>query len=116
DSPAARHLADDLAVMLSQSGLPVIRARFWGVPVRLQTERDEQVSIDELEARRDQLVVAVLTDGRLLTRAAAARDRRDRTRSLLAGLGHWPRVTFIDFGRDDDRLAVLLERHGVRAI
>lgn len=114
DSPVARQLADDLALMLEQSGLPVMRATFWGMPDRLRTSGDEVITVDAFDARRDSMAVAVLTDGRMMSLAHRARNRRGDVHELLRNLAFWPRVSFIDFG--DGRLAPLCEGHGLRVI
>lgn len=116
DSPAARHLARDLIRTLEGSGLPVVKSTFWGIPYHLATEGDESMTVDELDARRDTAVVAVLTDGRLMQTAYRARDRGEDLRNLLRNLSFWPRVTFLAFGRDRARLASMVEPHGMRVI
>ncbi len=116
DSPVARHLADDLAMMLERSGLPVTRATFWGIPERLRTEGDEIITLDAFDARRDRTAVAILTDGRLMASAHRARNRRGELHTLLRNLSYWPRVTFIDFSPDFGRLSAILEPRGLRVI
>lgn len=114
DSPVARQLADDLSLMLTKSGLPVTRATFWGLPERLRSERDESMTLDAFDARRDSAAVAILTDGRMLSLAHRARNRRGDIENLLRTLSYWPRITFIDFG--SDRLTPLCQNHGLRVI
>jgi hypothetical protein len=115
DTPVARHLASDLATMLERSGLPVVRASFWGIPENLHVdEGDEDITVDAFDARRDSAAVAILTDGRLLGAAHRARNRRDDVHRLLHNLSFWPRVTFIDFGRGD--LRAIARPHGMRVI
>ncbi len=116
DSPAARHLARDLASLLERSGLPVLQANFWGIPDQLRTEKDEILVVDALDAKRDSVAVAILTDGRLMSAAHRARDRRGDLHRLLRTLSHWPRVTFIDFGREPRSLDAIVESHGLRVI
>lgn len=114
DTPVARHLADDLELMLQKSGLPVIRATFWGIPERLRTQSNEIITIDAFDARRDSAAVALLTDGRMMSQADRARNRRGDLHNLLRNLSYWPRITFIDFG--SGRLGTLCERHHLRVI
>lgn len=115
-SPVARHLARDLARLLERSGLPVTRAEFWGIPDRLRSEKGEVLIVDELDARRDSVAVAILTDGRIMAAAHRARDRRGELDRLLRSLSRWPRVTFIDFARDNRQLAAVVATHDLRVI
>ena len=115
-SPAARHLARDLARLLERSGLPVTRAEFWGIPDKLRSEKGEVLIVDELDARRDSVAIAILTDGRIMAAAHRARDRRGDLDLLLRTLSHWPRVTFIDFARDNRQLSAVVASHNLRVI
>lgn len=72
-------------------------ARYWGLPERLEGAGGA-VSPADLDERRDTAIVAVLTDGRELARAAASDPLGTRVAPLLRMLGRWPRLTFIDFG------------------
>ncbi|GAB4560172.1 MAG: hypothetical protein Tsb0020_06600 [Haliangiales bacterium] len=116
DAPVARHLARDLARTLERSGLPVTISTFWGLPRQLRMEGEEVVNLDALDARRTSAAVAILTDGRLMHAAHRDNNRSPELHDLLRDLSYWPRVTFIDFGRERGRLGAVVEPHGLRVI
>ncbi len=105
DSSAQRRLADELTATLEQAGLPVERARFWGVPDRLTLASGEIVAPAEMDERRHTAAVALLTDGRLLTRRLDQEHERQRVRALLRTLSNWPHLAFVDFGAGAHNLA-----------
>ena len=96
-SPLAEKLAEELTTTLRASGLVVERATFWGVPDQLET-REGPLHPSELDERRETAIVALLTDGELLTDALRAADRQRRTEALLRLFSFWPRLAFVDFG------------------
>jgi hypothetical protein len=109
-------LADEVEATLKAYGLVVERALFRGVPEYLVTATGGGFAPREIDERRDLALVAVLTDGRVLTRQYAADDRRVRIDALLRDLSHWPRLAFVDFSAGANRLAAILKRHELERI
>ncbi|MDS4041889.1 MAG: formylglycine-generating enzyme family protein [Candidatus Competibacter sp.] len=109
-------LADEVEATLKAHGLVVERALFRGVPEYLVTATGAGFAPREIDERRDLALVAVLTDGRILTRQYAADDRRVRIDALLRDLSHWPRLAFVDFSNGANRLASILGRHELERI
>jgi len=115
DSTLVR-LADEVEATLKAYGLVVERALFRGVPEYLVTATGAGFAPREIDEHRDLALVAVLTDGRILTRQYAADDRRVRIDALLRELSHWPRLAFVDFSAGANRLAAILGRHELERI
>jgi hypothetical protein len=109
-------LADEVEATLKAYGLVVERALFRGVPEYLVTATGGGFAPREIDERRELALVAVLTDGRILTRQYAADDRRVRIDALLRDLCHWPRLAFVDFSAGANRLAAILARHELERI
>ena len=116
DDPAIARLADEIETALRSHRLPIERALFRGVPDWLVTPSGQAFAPNEVDERRDAAVVAVLTDGRILTRQHAADDRRVRIEALLRGLSHWPRLAFVDFAPEPGALAAVLGKHVISRI
>ena len=117
EAPDAEQLAAETAAALRAGGLTVEVARYWGVPDRLQGQEGAALSPAELDERRDTALVAVLTDGRELVRAAAGDALGGRVPPLLRALARWPRLAFVDFGdADGSGLLPLLRRYGLEAV
>ncbi len=115
DSTLVR-LADEVEYTLKAYGLMVERALFRGIPEYLVAATGAGFASREIDERRDLALVAVLTDGRILTRQYAADDRRVRIDALLRDLSHWPRLAFVDFSNGANRLAAILVRHELERI
>lgn len=115
DSTLVR-LADEVEATLKAYGLVVERALFRGVPEYLVTATGAGFAPREIDEYRDLALVAVLTDGRILTRQYVADDRRVRIDALLRELSHWPRLAFVDFSAGANRLAAILGRHELERI
>lgn len=109
-------LADEVEATLKAHGLVVGRALFRGIPEYLVTATGAGFAPREIDERRDLALVAVLTDGWILTRQYAADDRRVRIDALLRDLSHWPRLAFVDFSNGANRLASILGRHELERI
>ncbi len=114
ETPAMRRLVEELAGVLEAAGLPVERAWFWGVPAQLTLEDQRVVAAAELDERRTEAVVAVLTDGRLLARRAADAHDGPDVRVALRFLSNWPRLAFADFG--EGQLAELLRGEDLEVV
>jgi hypothetical protein len=109
-------LADEVETTLKAYGLVVERALFRGIPEYLVTTEGAGFAPREIDERRELALVAVLTDGRILTRQYAADDRRVRIDALLRDLSHWPQLAFVDFSAGANRLAAILARHELERI
>ncbi|HYN22730.1 MAG TPA: hypothetical protein VE078_17350 [Thermoanaerobaculia bacterium] len=116
DDPALARLADEIADVLRTHALPVERASFHGVPRLLTTSSGQFFAPGEIDELRGTALVAVLTDGRVLTRQYAADDRRVLLDALLRGLSHWPRLVFVDFSQGSNNLSSILARHSLEAL
>jgi hypothetical protein len=116
EDPALPRLAAEIETVLAAHGLPVERAAFRGVPHRLVTAAGQDFAPNEIDERRDVALVAILTDGRRLTRRWAADDQRVRIDALLRSLSHWPRLAFVDASRDRHGLAAILNRHSLAVL
>ncbi len=117
EDSAIRRLADEVEATLQSYGLPVERASFRGTPEHLVTASGAVFAPREIDERRDVALVAVLTDGRMLSRQyRAADDRRVRIDALLRGLSHWPRLAFVDFSDGSNGLAGILAPHDLALI
>jgi hypothetical protein len=115
DSAIAR-LADEVEATLEAHGLAVERALFRGMPERLLTATGAVVAPREVDERREAVLVAVLTDGRVLSRLYTVDNRRVQIEALLRDLSHWPRLAFVDFSAGASGLAALLARHDLPCI
>ncbi len=113
DDPTLLLLAEEIQASLAAHGLPVERATFHGLPDRLVTAEGAVFAPSEIDERRDETLVAVLTDGRLLARQHAADDRRVVIEALLRNLSHWPHLAFVGFGDGAEGLRPILARHGL---
>ena len=113
DDPTLPLLADEVGASLAAHGLPVERATFYGLPDLLGTAEGAVFAPSEIDERRDEALVAILTDGRLLVRQHAADDRRVILEALLRNLSHWPHLAFVGFGDGAEGLRPILARHGL---
>ncbi|MBF0612557.1 MAG: formylglycine-generating enzyme family protein [Magnetococcales bacterium] len=104
-------LAEELRETLTVHGLTVEVAWFHGVPDRLATPEGELFAPREIEERRDTALVAILTDGRLLSMRQNLLHGRLKLESLLRDLSHWPSLWFVDFSEGRSGLAPLLASH-----
>jgi hypothetical protein len=114
--PALPQLAGEIETVLAAHGLPVERAAFRGIPYRLVTADGQAFAPNEIDERRDAALVAVLTDGRRLTRRYAVDSQRVRIDALLRSLSHWPHLAFVDSSRGENGLTAILGRHDISAI
>jgi hypothetical protein len=115
DSAIAR-LAGEVEATLEAHGLAVERGLFRGIPERLLTATGAVVAPREVDERREAVLVAVLTDGRVLSRLYTVDNQRVRIEALLRDLSHWPRLAFVDFSAGASGLAALLARHDLQCI
>jgi formylglycine-generating enzyme required for sulfatase activity len=113
DDPTLPLLAEEVKASLAAHGLPVEQATFHGLPDRLVTAEGAVFAPSEIDDRRDETLVAVLTDGRLLVRQYAADDRRVAIEGLLRNLSHWPHLAFVGFADGAESLRPILARHGL---
>jgi hypothetical protein len=111
DDPAISRLANEISDALAAYGLPVERALFRGIPDWLVGLDGQAFAPNEVDARRDTALVALLTDGRILARHYATDDRRGSLDALLRNLSFWPRLTFVDFDDETSALAPILAPH-----
>ena len=116
DDTAIERLADEVTLVLEQHGLTVERASFRGIPERLITTDGAVFAPREIDERRELALVAILTDGRLLTRQYRASDRRVQINAVLRDLSHWPRLAFIDFGAEHHDLTAIVNQHGLECL
>ena len=91
----ARRFADELSSALGKAGLPVERARFWGLPEQLSSDNG-LFQPSEVDERRDAAIVLIFTDCSLLRQTLNSASDRPRAASLLRQLAHWPRLAFVD--------------------
>ncbi|ETX07973.1 MAG: hypothetical protein ETSY2_08120 [Candidatus Entotheonella gemina] len=113
---AVKRLVEEVESTLRAYGLPVQRAVFRGIPERLLTEEGAVVTPREWDEHRDDMLVAVLTDGRVLSRQYVADDRRVGVDALLRELSHWPRLAFVDLGEEAQSLSAILQKHELPCI
>lgn len=107
--PQILRLGNELSRSLVRAGLPVERARYWGLPDLLTRDpTGEAFAPSEVDERRDAALVVLLTDGDLLTARLLDESTRSATRGLLRSLANWPHLAFLDFGRDRHHLAAHL--------
>jgi hypothetical protein len=98
-------------------GLPVERAGFRGVPERLVvTAGGQAMAPAELDEHRDGALVAILTDGRVLSSRYAVDSQRSRIDVLLRLLSRWPHIAVVDFSAGANDLRRILARHGLEAV
>lgn len=116
DQATALRLASDIANTLTQAGLPVERASFWGVPEVLLTADGRDFAPNEVDERRDTALVVIFTDGRILSRQTDAEQRWRRVSVLLRQLSLWPNLVFVDFSRGANNLEHYLAPFGVRVV
>ncbi len=114
--PTLPLIAYEVEAALTAHGLRMERALFRGIPDQLQTESGGHFAPREVDERRDLALVAILTDGRLLTRQYEADNRRVRIDALLRGLSHWPHIAFVNFSANHDPLARILRPHDLVCI
>ncbi len=112
-----RCIAAEIETALEIHGLPVERAEFRGVPERLVAGDGRVFAPREVDERRGAALVAILTDGRALTRQYLADNRRVQLDALLRSLSCWPRLAFVDFSAGTgDGLRRIVEPHGIDVI
>ena len=114
--PTLPLISNEVETALTAHGLSVERALFRGIPDQLQMESGGRFAPREVDERRDLALVAILTDGRLLTRQYEADNRRIRIDALLRDLSHWPHIAFVNFCADQDPLARILRQHELECI
>lgn len=116
DQATALRLASDIADTLTQAGLPVERASFWGIPEVLLTAEGRDFAPNEVDERRDTALVVIFTDGRILSRQTEAEQRWRRVAVLLRQLSLWPNLVFVDFSRGANNLEHYLAPFGIRVV
>ncbi len=94
-------LADEIERALRRSGLPVERALFYGIPHELTLLDGNgrpvgQVTPSDLEDRRSQALIAVLTTGDELRKHLDSNDQRQAATALLRVLSHFPQLVFVE--------------------
>jgi len=113
----AERLAGEVARILDAYGLQCEQAEFRGIPDHLCLPDGQTFGPREVDERRETALVAILTDGRLLTRRYHADPaRRVRIDALLRLLSHWPHLAWVDFGGGVSGLAEILGPHGLTLI
>ncbi len=113
--PALPALAAELEKDLSRAGLVVRRGGFAELPRRVCWSGDDCIQPLLIDGHQRNAMVAVLTDGEGLVLALESGLERRRTRGLLAGLRHWPRLVFVDFSATG-RVAGLVAPFGLACI
>ena len=113
EDPAAEALAEEIEAALRAQHLPVARATYWGVPDHLTHTDGTRFQPREIEERRGEARVALLTDGRRLHQLARRGGQRAQVEARLRDLSHWPRLAVVGFGEAPDLLAGLLRRHQI---
>ncbi len=116
EDSAMTRLADEVEATLLAHGLVVERAVFRGLPERLRTATGEVLTPRDLDERRAAVLVAVLTDGRVLSRLYSADNWRVRIEALCRDLSHWPHLAFVDWSAGASGLAAVLARHALPCI
>ncbi len=99
DDPAMERWAEEVAASLAESGLPVKIGGFDGTPRELRWDEGQVFRPGEVEAHRQTALVAVCTDGVVLTRHLED-QRGPGVHRLLRALAAWPRLAFVDFAAD----------------
>jgi hypothetical protein len=112
DDPTLPLLAGEVEASLAAHGLPAERATFYGLPDRLVTAEGAVFAPSEIDERREETLVAVLTDGRLLVRQHGAEDRRVVIEALLRHLSYWPHLAFVGFSGGIG-LRAILDRYSI---
>ncbi len=113
---AVSRLVHEVKDTLSAYGLPVQQVVFRGIPGRLRLADGSVVSPRAWDEHRHDVLVAILTDGRVMLRQYTADDRRVRLDALLRELSHWPRLTFVDLAEGAKRLPSMLQKHELPCI
>ena len=111
DDRVIARLAEEIENILKAYGLRVERAGFRGVPERLFTAEGAVFAPREIDERRELALVAILTDGRLLSRQYPRSARRVQIDAVLRDLSYWPQLAFFDFTANRHGLAVITARH-----
>ncbi len=96
-SPELAALVEELGGSLRRGGLGVRIGGFAGTPDRLWWGPGDPFTLAAEDGRRDQVLVAILTDGAGLLRALASPARRAPVARQLRNLARWPRVAVVDF-------------------
>lgn len=107
-------LAQELDGLLLRAGILEEQARFWAAPYRLLLPDGRRLRPKDLEEERDAISVLLFTYGRGLLPLLQGTHRRDLL-PLLERLGHWPRVTLVDFSADG-RMNDLAARYHLECI
>lgn len=90
-----KRAADEVEEALRRQHLPVERAMFWGSPEVLYGADGRRFRPREIEERRGEAQVAILSDGRLLGRRLEGLGREQRVLpvdSLFRELAGWPKL------------------------
>ncbi|MCB1809410.1 MAG: hypothetical protein KDJ99_30900, partial [Candidatus Competibacteraceae bacterium] len=116
DDRAIERLAQEIETVLQAYGLRVERAGFRGVPERLLTLEGNVFAPREIDERRELALVAILTDGRVLSRQYHRSARRVQIDAVLRDLSYWPHLAFIDFAANRHGLAAIVARHDLACL
>lgn len=112
-NPLVRQLAEEVSRALSRAGLQAEMAFYMsGLPWTLTSLTNRRFSPTEIDARRGQNLVLILTDGQLLNRLYYQGGQRSRIENLLRSLSHWPRLAFVDFS-GEQYLRDVVEGHQI---
>ena len=89
--PNLRRLADEVEKTLGSFGLPCERALFRGVPSKLFAVGGRRFRPHEVDERRREAIVVILSDGQLLDALLRGHDRAP-VEAAFRELGAWPRL------------------------
>jgi hypothetical protein len=95
--PELDQLLEEVRASLQRAGLRVRVGAFPGAPTRVWWRPGDAFTPAAEDGHRDQVVVALLTDGAGLLRALRAPGRRRALQFQLRNLRHWPRLAVVDF-------------------
>ena len=114
--PTVDRLIDELESCLRLAGLPVRVGIFIGTPLLVQWREGQEFSPLIIEGHRQNALVIILTDGYGISLALEPDLDKNALNNLLRAFGEWPRLTFVDLGNGQHRLAKRLSKTGLACI
>ncbi len=116
DRPLLERVADETTRALASAGLRAEVACYNAVPDRLFLPDGTPLSAADIESRKSDHVVAVLTDGRDLGLLSSSPLHRLRVQAVMRALSRWPRLAIVDFGEGRHDTPRLGAAHGVPVV
>lgn len=98
ETDAPRRLSLEIRSLLERTQNPVRAGYFYGSPDRIRwIENGEDAEFTTLEGRREQVILALMTEGHALLHPDVPAEDRDKMNRALASAATFPRAALIEF-------------------